>query len=81
MIRFIQRDEVTHLQLFANIYKEIKKENYLRQEMFSGEFKRSVKLPKNTDAKTLKTKYENGILKVSIDKKIIKPTSKVIPIN
>ncbi|NPA55646.1 MAG: ribonucleotide-diphosphate reductase subunit beta [Epsilonproteobacteria bacterium] len=27
MIRFIQRDEVTHLQLFANIYKEIKKEN------------------------------------------------------
>ena len=27
MIRFIQRDEITHLQLFANIYKEIKKEN------------------------------------------------------
>jgi ribonucleoside-diphosphate reductase beta chain len=27
MIRFIQRDEVTHLQLFANIYKEIQKEN------------------------------------------------------
>ncbi len=26
MIRFIQRDEVTHLQLFANIYKEIQKE-------------------------------------------------------
>jgi len=26
MIRFIQRDEITHLQLFANIFKEIKKE-------------------------------------------------------
>ena len=27
MIRFIQRDEVTHLTLFANIYKEIQKSN------------------------------------------------------
>ena len=27
MIRFIQRDEVTHLQLFANIFKEMIKEN------------------------------------------------------
>jgi len=27
MIRFIQRDEVTHLQLFANIFREMVKEN------------------------------------------------------
>ena len=40
MIRFIQRDEVTHLQLFANIYKEIKKEN---PELFTTEVIQNIK--------------------------------------
>ncbi len=40
MIRFIQRDEVTHTLLFANIFKEIKKEY---PELFTSKVIRNIK--------------------------------------
>ena len=40
MIRFIQRDEVTHTTLFANIFKEIKKEF---PDLFTPEVYRNIK--------------------------------------
>ena len=59
-----------------------KNDGYLKQEMFYGKFQRSVKLPQNINPLTLKTKYENGILKVTINKKMVTSTKeKVIPIN
>jgi ribonucleoside-diphosphate reductase beta chain len=40
MIRFIQRDEVTHTLLFANIFKEIKKEF---PDLFTPEVYKNIK--------------------------------------
>jgi len=59
-----------------------KEQNFMRQEIFYGEFQRSIQLPQNVDPATLKTKYENGILQVTVNKKVIDTTNvKVIPIN
>ncbi|MBA3025006.1 MAG: Hsp20/alpha crystallin family protein [Sulfurimonas sp.] len=57
-------------------------ENYMKREMFHGAFKRSVVLPEDANHDKLTTKYTDGILKVMIGKKaVVKPVSKVIPIN
>jgi HSP20 family protein len=57
-------------------------ETFTKEEIFSGKFQRSIKLPQNINPKTLKTKYENGILSVTINKKMITTSNaKIIPIN
>jgi HSP20 family protein len=60
----------------------LKKKNYVKREIFSGKFQRSITLPEDADAQTLKTEYRDGILKVMLEKKKIKKiSSKIIPIN
>lgn len=62
-------------------YKE-EESSFIKQEIFYGKFQRSIKLPQNINPSTLKTKYQDGILEVSINKKILDITNvKVIPIN
>ena len=61
--------------------KELKEESYVKKESFYGTFERSIKLPDDADSKTLKTKYENGILTVTLEKKEVKKNFKIIPIN
>lgn len=64
-----------------NEKKEEKSKTMLRREMQLGKFTRSVRLPNNVDLEKLETKYENGILNVTIAKKIPgKSTKRVIPI-
>ena len=59
-----------------------KKDGYVKQEIFYGSFKRVIQLPENIDQAKLSTKYDNGILKVTIPKKAVKKVkSKYIPIN
>ena len=56
--------------------------NYVRREIFYGSFQRVIQLPENIIQEKLTTKFENGILTVTIPKKEIKkPKAKVIPIN
>jgi len=58
------------------------KSTFVKQEIFYGKFQRSIQLPQNIDSSTLKTKYEDGILEVLIDKKVPDTLNvKVIPIN
>ncbi|MBA1438397.1 MAG: Hsp20/alpha crystallin family protein [Epsilonproteobacteria bacterium] len=58
------------------------KGEYVRREIFYGSFHRAIQLPENIVQEKLKTKYENGVLHVTIPKKEIKkPKAKIIPIN
>lgn len=70
-----------------NIIGERKYENsdenqsFIKKEIFYGKFARSIKLPINADQKKLDTKYKNGILTVTIGKKVpSKSSTKVIEI-
>jgi HSP20 family protein len=44
--------------------------NYVRKEFSHHSFERSFTLPENTNKEALAAKYENGILNVSIPKKV-----------
>jgi len=46
--------------------KEIKKENYYRQERRSGKFHRSFTLPAVIDPETVVARYKTGVLEVKI---------------
>ena len=46
-----------------------KEEDYSRQEFFYSSFKRTFTLPKSIDfSKKIKAKYENGVLRIHLDK-------------
>jgi HSP20 family protein len=61
--------------------KEQKSKDFVKKEIFSGSFKKMIQLPKNIDESKLDTKFENGILTVTIPKiEIKKPKAKIIPI-
>ena len=48
---------------------EEKEEDYSRQEFFYSSFKRTFTLPKSIDfSKKIKAKYENGVLRIHLDK-------------
>ena len=58
------------------------KGNYVRREIFYGNFTKVIQLPENVIQEKLKTEYKDGILTVTIPKKEMKkPKAKVIPIN
>jgi len=64
--------------------QETKEKNstYFREEISYGKFKRALQLPKDANQAKLETKYQDGILTITIPKKEIqKPTSKIITIN
>ncbi len=59
--------------------KKEEKENYTRIESFFGRFERSFKLPADADSDNIEAKYEDGVLKVFIPRKV-KPEGKKIEI-
>jgi len=64
--------------------KESKNEqakDFVKKEIFYGAFQKSIQLPENIDESKLTTKFENGILTVTVPKtEIKKPKAKLIPI-
>jgi len=48
-----------------------KKEKYQRQEFSYQSFYRSFWLPENANSNTIKAKYEDGLLKITISKKVV----------
>ena len=61
--------------------KEEKSKEFVKKEIFYGSFKKAIQLPQNIDENKLQTKFENGILTVTIPKvEIKKPKAKLIPI-
>ena len=77
-------DERNILTLSGNTTEksQTKKKKYETQEIFFGSFKRVLQLPKDINQSKIESNYENGILILTIGKKeLIKPKSKIIPIN
>jgi len=61
--------------------KKEKSKDFVKKEIFYGEFQKSIQLPENIDEGKLTTKFENGILTVTVPKtEIKKPKVKLIPI-
>ncbi len=48
--------------------KEEKKDNYSRREFNYNRFERTFSLPENAKKDSVKAKYENGVLKISLTK-------------
>ncbi len=60
---------------------EEKKDKYVKQEIFYGTFSRVIQLPDDIDQEKVETKYDNGILRVTIGKKAPKKVkSKILEI-
>ena len=55
--------------------KTEEKESYLRREYAYDSFSRSFSLPDNANEDAIESRYENGILKVSVGKKAIENKS------
>lgn len=49
--------------------KETAEKNYTRKEFNYGSFQRSFTLPENVNEDNISAKYENGILKIELNKK------------
>ena len=57
--------------------KEVKEKNFVRKEFSQGSFQRSFTLPEEVNAEAIEAKYENGILKVNLPKKVETEKSKI----
>ncbi len=49
--------------------KESKNSKYIQKERYIGNFERELTLPRDADEASLKTKYINGVLTITLDKK------------
>jgi HSP20 family protein len=77
----IDDDKVLTIKGEKKESKEDKSENFVKKEIFYGSFEKSIQLPENIDENRLETKFENGILRVSVPKtEVNKPKAKLIPI-
>ncbi len=59
------------LKVVAKIEKtsDNKNPNYIQKERYVGNFEREITLPNDADVNSLKTKYDNGLLTITILKK------------
>lgn len=56
--------------------KKEENEKYTRREFSYNSFSRSFTLPENSDAEKIEANYENGMLKISLPKKVQDSTKK-----
>lgn len=49
--------------------KEVKKENYVRQERWTGRFTRTVEIPSSVDADKAQAVFESGVLTLTLPKR------------
>lgn len=62
-------DDILNISAENEKMTKEKEEDYSRQEFYYNSFKRSFTLPKSIDfSKKIKAKYENGVLRVHLDK-------------
>lgn len=55
--------------------KESKNKNYIRQERTYGSFQRSFTLPSEVNPDKIDARFEDGVLKISIEKTNVKPAN------
>mgnify|MGYP000856041557 FL=1 len=59
---------------------ESKGENFHRQEFNYQSFKRSFHMPEHADPEKINASYNNGVLSISIDKKVVVKNEKTIEV-
>ena len=80
-IKLLLDDNILVLEGEQKTKKINKSNDYLRQEIFDGKFKRSVQLPENINIDKMDSKFKNGILTITIPKdKIKKSNIKILEI-
>lgn len=69
----IDQDRILHIDATTKSSEQSKNGglagNMLRSERFSGEYERSVRLPEPVDTASLQSKYKDGVLTVTVNKK------------
>ncbi len=58
--------------------KEDKNETMYRCERYQGDYRRVFSVPENWDYENIKAKYEDGVLKLTVPKKEIKPEKEIM---
>ena len=77
----IDENNVLRLSGKKESRKEDKSDKFIKQEIFYGSFNRVMQLPDDIDQTKIDTKYDNGILKLTIGRKAIKkPKAKILEI-
>jgi len=67
-IKVTEKDGILKIEAKTVKEEKEKRDNFVRQERFVGQFEKMLTLPKDADAKHLKTNYKNGVLEVTIPK-------------
>ena len=68
------KDQLFNLEAIRKVNPDEK--NYQHREFGPVEYKTSIQLPEDVDAESIKAKYQNGILRISMNR-IKKPTIQV----
>jgi HSP20 family protein len=71
------RDGVLTISSEKKAESEEEKKGYTRREWSYASFSRSFVLPENADADSLKAKFDDGVLKLTLKKTKVEPESKV----
>lgn len=61
-------DDVLSVSGERKLEKEVKEENYHRVERAYGSFQRSIRLPSDLNADKVNASFDNGVLKVTVEK-------------
>ena len=67
---------ILNISAETKMEKEEKGKDYTRREFAASSFSRGFSLPENEKQEDINAKYENGILKLSVDKKKIEAPKK-----
>jgi len=68
-IKVSEKDGILKIEAQTVKEEKEKKENFVKQERFVGQFVKMMTLPKDADASKLKTTYKNGVLEITIPKR------------
>ncbi len=63
------KNHILTIEAKTENFKNTKSSNFIQKERYIGNFERSITLPNDADENSLKTKYINGILTITLSKK------------
>jgi len=63
------KNHILTIEAKTESFKNTKSSTFIQKERYIGNFERSITLPNDADENSLKTKYINGILTITLSKK------------
>jgi len=68
-IKVTVKNHILKVSAKTETIKDKKSSNYIQKERYIGNFEREITLPNDANEDSLKTKYLNGVLTITLDKK------------